>query len=47
MTQNNETPEGGPCPPLKDVTEDEQPDTVLSNETEADYDAEEKDEADA
>lgn len=36
-----DTPEGGPCPPLKDVSNDEYADTQLANETDANYDAEE------
>jgi len=31
----------GPCPPLDDVSEDELADTVLSEESAADFDAEE------
>jgi len=41
MTAKKEEPVGAPCPPLDDVTEEEQPDTVFANETEADYKAEE------
>jgi len=32
---------GTPCPPLDDVSEDELADTVLANESDADYEAEE------
>ncbi|AVD99425.1 hypothetical protein SEA_BING_3 [Streptomyces phage Bing] len=39
--KKDETPEGGPCPPLESVTEEEKPDTELANESDADYDAEE------
>lgn len=38
-TENDEAT--GPCPPLESVTDDEKPDTVLADEAEADYDAEE------
>ncbi|AOZ64869.1 hypothetical protein SEA_JAYLOCIRAPTOR_4 [Streptomyces phage Jaylociraptor] len=33
----------GPCPPLNDVSEDELADTVLAEESAADFDAEEND----
>jgi len=38
--KKDETPEGGPCPPV----EGDDQDNALANETAADYDAEEKDE---
>lgn len=40
MTDKKNEPTG-PCPPLDSVPEDEKPDTVLAEEAEADYDAEE------
>lgn len=36
-TKKDETPEGGPCPPVEDRGDDAE----LANETSADYDAEE------
>lgn len=39
MTEKNEPT--GPCPPLEDVSEDEQADIVLAEEKAADFDAEE------
>uniref|UniRef100_A0AAU7GXK3 Uncharacterized protein n=1 Tax=Streptomyces phage Scarif TaxID=3158858 RepID=A0AAU7GXK3_9CAUD len=35
----------GPCPPLNDVTEEELPDTVLAEESSADFEADEEDSA--
>jgi hypothetical protein len=41
MTTKKEESTSAPCPPLEAVTEEEQPDTVLANETDADFSAEE------
>jgi hypothetical protein len=38
--KKDETPEGGPCPPVKE-TDADQEDNVLANENDADYDADE------
>ncbi len=40
MTDKKTEPTG-PCPPLQDVTEEELADTVLSDESAADFDADE------
>ncbi len=40
-TKKDETPEGGPCPPVVETDEDME-DNVLSEEKDADYDAEEQ-----
>lgn len=50
MTDNeDETPEGGPCPPLdeNETNDDVAGDPLSRKETDADYEAEEKDEDDA
>jgi hypothetical protein len=44
VTDTMKAPEGGPCPPLKAVSEAEYPDSLLVQEAAADYDSEEKDE---
>jgi len=46
MTDKKTEPTG-PCPPLEDVNEDERPDTVLSEESAANFDADETDQEDS
>ncbi|QEQ94616.1 hypothetical protein SEA_SOSHI_3 [Streptomyces phage Soshi] len=41
MTTKKTDEPTGPCPPLNDVSEDELADTVLAEESSADFDAEE------